>query len=55
VELRHRRYFLVVAQTFNFTRAVQQLNIAQPLLSRQIQPLEDKRGVHLLDGHARCG
>jgi DNA-binding transcriptional LysR family regulator len=49
VELRHLRYFRVVAQTLNFTRASEQLNIAQPPLSRQIQQLEDDLGVVLFE------
>jgi DNA-binding transcriptional LysR family regulator len=49
VELRQLRYFRVVAQTLNFTRAAEQLNIAQPPLSRQIQQLETELGAVLLE------
>jgi len=48
MELRHLRYFVLVGEVLNFTKAGARLRVAQPALSRQIQDLEDEIGVDLL-------
>jgi LysR family transcriptional regulator, benzoate and cis,cis-muconate-responsive activator of ben and cat genes len=48
LELRHLRYFVSVATERSFSRASEQLHIAQPPLSRQIQQLEKELGTQLL-------
>ena len=42
------RYFLVLAETLNFTRAAERCHVTQPALTRAVQRLEDELGGPLL-------
>jgi DNA-binding transcriptional LysR family regulator len=49
VQLQQLVYFVTVARTRHFTRAAQQLEVAQPSLSQQIRALETSLGAELFD------
>ena len=53
LELRHLRTFLAVAERQSFTRAAEDLHVAQQAVSQQIKALERVLGVTLLQRTSR--
>jgi DNA-binding transcriptional LysR family regulator len=49
MEVRHLRYFCVLAEQLHFTKAALLLNVAQPALSHQIRQLEEELGTQLVE------
>jgi LysR family nitrogen assimilation transcriptional regulator len=53
MDIRQLKYFVCIADCGNFSKAAEQLHIAQPSLSQQVRNLEDDLGVELFTRHAR--
>ncbi|MDE2333558.1 MAG: LysR family transcriptional regulator [Rhodospirillales bacterium] len=53
MDIRQLRYFLRVAELRSFTRAADELHVAQPALSRQVKLLEEELGLCLMHRHGR--
>ncbi|MEI6052544.1 MAG: LysR substrate-binding domain-containing protein [Opitutaceae bacterium] len=53
MELRHLRYFVVLAKELNFRRAAEVLRVASPSLSKQIKDLEHELEARLFDRNTK--
>jgi len=53
MELRHLRYLVGIADAGTFSRAADELRVAQPALTRQMHDLERELGAELFDPQAR--
>lgn len=53
MDIKALRYFLQVAETLNFNRAAEKLNISQPVVTRVIAQLEHEVGIQLFDRTTR--
>src|SRR5688572_6835822 len=53
MELRQLRYFTTIAETLNFHRAAERLNVSQPPLTVAIRKLEEELGAALFLREAR--
>ena len=53
MDIRKLRYFIVIAEEKQLTRAAQRLHMAQPPLSRQLSLLEQELSVNLFERNGR--
>ena len=53
MDIRKLRYFIVIAEEKQLTRAAQRLHMAQPPLSRQLSLLEQELSVNLFERNSR--